>query len=89
MALGADAGNVLWLFIRRGLILTAGGLVLGLVVAFGVTRVIGTFLYGVDAMDPTTFVSAPLLFGVVAILASYLPARRATHVDPMVALRCE
>jgi predicted permease len=89
MALGANASHVLWLFVRRGLILTAAGLALGLLGALASTRVIGAYLYGVSPVDPTTFALAPVVFGVVAVLASYLPARRATRVDPMVALRCE
>jgi predicted permease len=89
MALGAASDHVLWLFIRRGLVLTAGGLAAGLLVALATARLIASFLYGISALDPATFVVVPVLFGLVALLASYLPARRATRVDPMVALRCE
>jgi predicted permease len=89
MALGADAGHVLWLFVREGLILTAIGLVAGFFAALGSTRLLAAFLYGVRPTDPATFVVVPALFGAVAFLASYLPARRATRIDPMVALRCE
>src|SRR6185295_8291557 len=83
MALGADAGHVLWLFVRRGLLLTGLGLAAGLVVALALSRVIAAYLYGISATDPATFVVTPLLFAGVAVLASYLPARRATRVDPM------
>jgi predicted permease len=89
MALGAASKSVVWLFVRKGLLLTAAGLGAGLAAAALVTRVITTYLYGVSATDPTTFVTVPVLFAAVALLASYLPARRATRVDPMVALRCE
>jgi putative ABC transport system permease protein len=89
MALGADSRSVLWLFVRRGLLLTAAGLAAGLLAAAAATRLITTYLYGVSAIDPATFVTVPLLFTGVALLASYLPARRATRVDPMVTLRCE
>jgi predicted permease len=89
MALGAGSRRVLWLFVRRGLLLTAAGLGAGLGAAAVVTRLITTYLYGVSATDPATFVTAPFLFMAVALLASYLPARRATRVDPMVTLRYE
>jgi ABC-type lipoprotein release transport system permease subunit len=89
MALGADSSRVVWLFVRKGLLLTAAGLAAGLVAAGFVTRLITTYLFGVSATDPATFVAVPLLFAAVALLASYLPARRATRVDPMVALRCD
>jgi putative ABC transport system permease protein len=89
MALGAEAAHVLWLFIRRGLILTGIGLVAGLAVALALGRVISTFLYGVSSFDGATFVIVPAVLLVVAIAASYLPARRATQVDPMIALRAE
>jgi predicted permease len=89
MALGADRASVVWLFVRKGLLLTAAGLAAGLVAAAIVTRLITTYLFGVSATDPATFVAVPLLFAAVALAASYLPARRATRVDPMVALRCD
>jgi putative ABC transport system permease protein len=89
MALGADATHVLWYFIRRGLVLTSGGLAAGLVVALAATKVIAAFLYGISPLDPVTFMAVPVLFVAVAVAASYLPARRATQIDPMVALRCE
>jgi predicted permease len=89
MALGARARDVLALVFRQGLLPVAAGLLLGLVAALAVTRVIATFLVGVGASDPVTFAGIALLLLAVSILASYVPARRATRVDPMIALRYE
>jgi predicted permease len=89
MALGAAAAHVLWLFIRRGLILTGAGLAAGLATALALGRVLSTYLYGVSSFDGATFVAVPAALLIVAIAASYLPARRATQVDPMIALRSE
>ena len=88
-ALGAKAKDVLRLVLGEGLFVIAVGLVLGLLLASVATRVIASFLYGVGATDPLTFAAVPLLMGFVALSASYIPARRATKVDPMVALRYE
>jgi putative ABC transport system permease protein len=76
-------------FGRDSLILTAVGIVLGLLGAAGATRFLQGMLFGITALDPKTFIAASLLFGLVATFASYVPARRATRVDPMVALRQE
>lgn len=89
MALGAKELSVLRLVIRDGLFVVAVGLVVGLSLALVATRLIKGFLYGVAATDAITFLTVPIVFGVVAVLASYLPARRATKVDPLVALRYE
>jgi putative ABC transport system permease protein len=89
MALGARAGDVLRMFITQGMALVSIGLVLGLAGAWGLTRVMVSLLFGVSATDPLAFSSIALLVGVVALAACYLPARRATKVDPMVALRQE
>ena len=89
MALGAPRAHVLALVLRQGVILTTIGIVLGLAGAVGATRVLQGMLFGITPLDPATFVAVSLLFGFVAMLASYVPARRSTKVDPMVALRTE
>ncbi|MEY2507227.1 MAG: hypothetical protein QOH01_1556 [Verrucomicrobiota bacterium] len=86
MALGAQKSDVLGLVIRQGMTLTVIGVVVGLAGAFALTRVIGNLLYGVTATDPATFVAIPLLLLLVALLACYLPARRAARLDPTRAL---
>ena len=89
MALGAQPGDVLRLVINQGMLLTLIGLAIGVAGAFAVTRVMNEMLFGVTATDPITFVAVPLMLGVIAFLACYIPARRATKVDPLVALRYE
>jgi ABC-type antimicrobial peptide transport system permease subunit len=89
MALGADARGVLRLVVGEGLRLTAIGLLVGLAGAYIAGRALTTLLYGVSPRDPVTFVVATVLLLGVAALASYVPARRATKVDPMTALRYE
>lgn len=89
MALGAREKDVLDLVLGEGLFVIGVGLALGLLLAFAATRLIAGFLYGVGATDALTFVGVPLLLGFVALVASYIPARRATKVDPLVALRYE
>jgi predicted permease len=89
MALGARTGNVRRLILRQGMTLALIGSVIGLAIAFGATRFLKSVLYGVDAIDPTTFIGVTLLLGVVALLACWIPALRASRVDPMVALRAE
>ncbi|MEN3368538.1 MAG: hypothetical protein V7609_681 [Verrucomicrobiota bacterium] len=86
MALGAQKSDVLALVIRQGMALTVIGVIVGLAGAFALTRVIGNLLYGVTATDPATFVAIPFLLLFVALLACYLPARRAARLDPTRAL---
>ncbi len=89
MALGAQAAHVLKLVVGQGLVLTMIGVIIGLVGAFGLTRFLKTMLYGVTPTDPLTFVLVSISLFVVSSLACYLPARRATKVDPLTALRYE
>jgi predicted permease len=89
MALGATPSNVLWLVLREGLTLTFVGLAFGLLIAWGVARALSGMLYQVSALDPVVFAIAPLLLTGAAVAASYFPARRATRVLPLTALRFE
>jgi putative ABC transport system permease protein len=89
MALGARPADVLRLIVRTGARLAAIGLAIGLPAAFATARVLRGALYGVGVADPATFVGIPILLAAVALLASYVPARRAARVDPVVALRAE
>jgi len=89
MALGARPRQILELIIRQGLTLAAFGIAIGLAGAFAATRVLSVMLYGVSARDPVTFAAISLVLIFIAILACYVPARRAMSVDPMVALRYE
>jgi len=89
VALGAQQGQVLRLIMRQGFVLAVGGVAVGLALAFLFTRFLSSLLFGVQPFDPVTFVSVAFLLTLIALAACYLPARRATHVDPMVALRYE
>jgi putative ABC transport system permease protein len=89
IALGASRAAMLGLVVRQGALLALIGIIAGLAGAFGVTRVIRSLLYNVTPTDPLSFGGVTLFLVAVAVLASYLPARRATNVDPIVALRNE
>ena len=89
MAIGARQADVLCFVLRQGLTLTAAGLGLGAVAAFGLAPLLSNLLYEIKPADPATFVVVSLLLILVALLACWLPARRATRVDPMTALRAE
>jgi ABC-type antimicrobial peptide transport system permease subunit len=89
MALGARRAEVVWLVLRQSVRLTSIGIVFGLIAAAAVTRSVQGMLYGLSPVDPVTLLTVSLVFVPVAALASYVPARRATAVDPLVALRCE
>ena len=89
MALGARGAEVLALIVRQGLTLTVVALIIGLIASLGATRVLASQLFGVTPSDPITFALVPVLLGVVATVACYLPARRASRLDPLVALRRE
>jgi putative ABC transport system permease protein len=89
IALGAQPGNIMTLVLKQGMKLAALGVLLGLIGAVSVTRWLASLLYGVSATDPLTFAVIVLLPMIVALVACWIPARRATKVDPMVALKYE
>src|SRR5262249_17907090 len=89
MALGAERFDVLRLVLGQGVKLTLLGVAIGLITSLGLTRLMKSLLFDVSATDPLTFVAIATLLGFVASLACWIPARRATKVDPLVALRCE
>ena len=89
IALGADSGNVIRLVLRQGLVLAAIGVAIGVVIAAAGSKFLESLLFGIRGLDPVAFGGACLLLSVVTLVASYVPARRATAVDPMVALRNE
>jgi ABC-type antimicrobial peptide transport system permease subunit len=89
MALGAQSHHVLWMVLRKGLVLAVAGLVLGLGSALWLTRLVRSLLFGVSPNDTFTFVAVAALTVAVALLACFLPARQATKIDPLIALRNE
>jgi ABC-type antimicrobial peptide transport system permease subunit len=89
MAIGADRRTIFALVLREGLTLVTIGLAIGLIASANLTHLVASFLYGVEALDAVTFMMVPVILAAVALIACYLPARRATRVDPVVALRNE
>ncbi|MBO0723553.1 MAG: FtsX-like permease family protein, partial [Blastocatellia bacterium] len=89
MALGAQTGHVLKLVVGQGMALALTGVSIGLVAALGLTRLMENLLFGVKASDPLTYALIALLLAAISLLACLVPARTATKVDPMMALRCE
>lgn len=89
MALGASSRDVLWQVVRQGLGLVGAGVAAGVVLSFGLTHLLASFLYGVSPFDPATFAAVPMVLLMTALLACYLPARKATRVNPIDALRAE
>ncbi len=89
LALGAETGQVRWMIVLQGLRLIAAGVLVGVAAASGLTRLISSFLFGVEASDPTTFLAVPIVLTAVALAAVAVPARRASLIDPVLALRGE
>jgi ABC-type antimicrobial peptide transport system permease subunit len=89
MALGADRATIRKMVVWHGMRLASVGIVVGIAASFGLTRLLSTFLFGVKPWDPAVFVSAPLILAAIALVAVWLPAARASKVDPMQALRAE
>jgi putative ABC transport system permease protein len=89
MALGANQHTVLKLVVKQGMTLALSGVAIGLIAALAFSRLVSGLLFGVKATDPLTFVGIAALLTVVALVASYIPARRAARIDPMVCLRWE
>jgi ABC-type antimicrobial peptide transport system permease subunit len=89
MALGAERSDIVRMVVGQGLGLTSMGAVVGLASSFALTRLLASLLYGVSATDATTFAAVPILLIAVSALACFIPARRATRVDPIIALRYE
>ncbi len=87
VALGAQRGDILTMILRDGTLLVATGIALGLAAAFWLTRFLRALLFGIGTTDVTTYAAVALLLAAIALVASYVPARRATRVDPLVALR--
>jgi putative ABC transport system permease protein len=89
MALGADRAEILRLVLGRGLVLVGVGVAIGIAAALSVSHMVTNMLFGISPVDPVTFIGVPLLLAAMALLASYVPAFRATRIDPALALRGE
>ena len=89
LALGAETGRVRNMVVFQGMRLAIVGVIIGVASAFGLTRLLSGLLYGVQARDPMVFISVPLLLSIAALVAVWLPAMRATRIDPVDALRSE
>jgi ABC-type antimicrobial peptide transport system permease subunit len=89
LALGAQAGQVKNMVVLQGMRLALAGILVGIATAFGLTRFLEAFLFGVETRNPLVFVGVPLLLALVALLAAWLPARQASRIDPIIALRAE
>jgi len=89
VAIGADASQVQRMVVREGMRLALAGVAIGIAAALALARSIAGFLYGVSAWDPAVFIVMPVVLALVALVAVWLPARRASRVDPIVALRYE
>jgi predicted permease len=89
IALGAQRNSILWLVVRQGMELAGAGIILGLIGAIALTRVMASLLFGISALDVATFSTVPIILAVIALIATYVPAWRATEVDPMMVLREE
>jgi putative ABC transport system permease protein len=89
MALGAEAGAVRWMIVSQGAKILGGGIMVGLLAAFGLSRLVASLVAGISPTDPLTFVGVPLVLGTVALAANLIPARRATRMDPAATLRAD
>jgi putative ABC transport system permease protein len=89
MAMGAAQSSILSMILRQGVWIISAGLVSGILLALAISRLVGNFISGVSPYDPLTYISVSAILCAVALLACYVPARRAARVDPMVALRYE
>jgi ABC-type antimicrobial peptide transport system permease subunit len=89
MAMGASQNVILRMILRHGVVMVGVGVLAGIIFAIAIARLVGNFIVGVSPYDPLTYLGVSALLGLVALLACYIPARRATRVDPMIALRYE
>jgi putative ABC transport system permease protein len=89
MAMGAGQGSILKMILRQGILIVFAGLAAGVLLALGMASLVGNFVSGISPYDPLTYISVSAMLVLVALFACYVPARRATRVDPMIALRYE